>query len=77
MQVSERMNKTQLIDKALEAGIEVDESETKAQIIDRLKSLSDSVIKDPKGSLKSHSLKPSKKKYEDHPKFQKFKKEGN
>lgn len=65
------MTKAELIEKAKEKGIEVDDKLTKAEISDLLEKAGAKVVAPVKQSSKAKS------KYEDHPKFSKFKKEGN
>lgn len=66
------MTKAELIEKAKEKGLEVDEKLTKAEIADLLDQAGAEVVEAPKKQSSN-----VKSKYEDHPKFSKFKKEGN
>lgn len=62
------MTKAELIEKAKAQGLEVDEKMTKAQIEEMLDCKPAQPISEPKGP---------KSKYEDHAKFQKFKRGDN
>lgn len=66
------MNKAQLMDKAKELGVAVDESMTNAQIKDLLSQVEGSLKNSPESSVRSQSGGP-KSKMSEHAKFSKFK----
>lgn len=66
------MNKSQLLEKAKEQGIEVDDKMTKAQIEELLGSVNDSLVNSPESSVRSQSGSKGKG-IAEHSKFSKFK----